>query len=320
MRRLFIALGAVLVVVALAGGASVMAIGRYNAPGPLPALRAVVVPRGTPAVVGDSLVAAGVVEHAWMLRLAALVTQGHGPLRAGEFTFPEHASLFAVLTILRSGRVIQHRLTVPEGLTAAQIALLFDKTAALDGDTPLPPEGGVLPETYSFVLGTSRAALMERADTAMDRALAQTWDGRAADLPLATPHDLLTLASIVERETARPEERPHVAAVFLNRLRRGMKLQSDPTTAYAISGGMTTNDRGLTRADLDLANPYNTYFAPGLPPGPIVSPGLAALQAVARPMASDDLYFVADGNGGHAFARTLDDHNRNVAHWRAMRP
>jgi UPF0755 protein len=148
--------------------------------------------------------------------------------------------------------------------------------------------------------------------------VAQIWASRDPSLGLTRPEDLVTLASIVEREVSRPEERAHVAAVFLNRLKRGMRLQSDPTTAYAVSGGMTTYDRGLTRADLDRANPYNTYAVSGLPPGPIDSPGLAAMQAVARPLASDDLYFVADGSGGHAFAKTLEDHNRNVAHWRTV--
>jgi UPF0755 protein len=154
----------------------------------------------------------------------------------------------------------------------------------------------------------------------MDLALTQAWQTRAEGLPLTSPHDLLTLASIVERETARPEERAHIAAVFLNRLSRHMRLQSDPTVAYAVSGGLSTSDRGLTKAELDLGNPYNTYTAPGLPPGPIDSPGIASLEAVARPLASDDLYFVADGAGGHAFAATLEEHNKNVARWRAPLP
>lgn len=290
---------------------------RATAPGPLAAARTINVPRGTPSELGEQLAAAGIVDGALSFRAAELVTMGKGPLRAGEFTFPEHASLLVALAILRSGKPVQHKLTIPEGLTAAQIAQLLDRAPALDGDTPVPNEGEVMPETYAYTYGTARTALLDRARAAMDRNLAKLWAARAADLPLASPKDMLTLASIVERETSRPEERPHVAAVFLNRLRRGMKLQSDPTTAYAATGGMLTNDRGLTRADLDSTNPYNTYTAPGLPPGPIASPGLAALQAVAKPDASDDLYFVADGNGGHVFAKTLEDHNRNVAQWRA---
>jgi UPF0755 protein len=318
MRRLLIVLG-VLVLLALAvAGGGLYAIGRYNAPGPLAELQPVVVPHGTPAELAQALSAAGVINGTWAFRLAAALTAHEGQLRAGEFIFPAHGSLFATLTILRRGKEVQHRLTIPEGLTAAQIAEILDRAPALDGDTPVPAEGAVLPETYSYVRGTSRSVLLERGHAAMEKALAQVWASRDPALALTRPEDLLTLASIVERETSRPEERAHVAAVFLNRLKRGMRLQSDPTTAYAVSGGMTTYDHGLTRADLERANPYNTYTIAGLPPGPIDSPGLAAMQAVARPLASDDLYFVADGNGGHVFAKTLEDHNRNVAHWRAL--
>lgn len=318
MRRLFWTLLAVLVLAVLGAGGAVVAVGRYNAPGLLAVPRAIVVPHGTPAVLAETLAEQGVISGTWPFRIAAALTAGRGPLRAGEFAFPDHASLAATFAVLRTARPVQHRLTIPEGLTAAQIAQILDRAPALEGEPPVPQEGEVLPETYSYVLGTSRTALLERAHAAMERALIQTWDSRSPDLPLATPQDLLTLASIVERETSRPEERAHIAAVFLNRLKRGMKLQSDPTTAYATSGGMTTNDRGLTRADLEAANPYNTYFTPALPPGPIVSPGLAALQAVAHPLTSDDLYFVADGNGGHVFAKTNEEHNRNVARWRAL--
>ncbi len=317
MYRLLRAVAVFVVLAAIAIGGSVLAIARYNAPGPLATTRILNVPHGTLSVVGDALTEAGVAHDTLTFRIAAFVTSGKGPLRAGEFTFPEHASLFATLTILRSGRPVQHKLTIPEGLTAAQIAQLLDRAVALDGDTPVPNEGEMMPETYAYTYGTARTAIVDHARAAMSRNLAQVWAARDPKLLLATPQDLVTLASIVERETSRPEERAHVAAVFLNRLKRGMKLQSDPTTAYAASGGLTNNDRGLTRVDLDAANPYNTYFAPGLPPGPIASPGLAAMQAVAKPQASDDLYFVADGAGGHLFASTLDEHNRNVALWRA---
>ena len=318
MRRLIVAFAVLLALGVVGFGGFLLAVARYNGPGPLAATRVVVVPRGTPAMVGEALVEAGVVSNEVAFRAAVLATSAKGALRAGEFTFPEHASLFATLAILRNGRAVQHRLTIPEGLTAAQIAQILDRAPSLDGDTPVPQEGEMLPETYAYTLGTTREAMLERGRAAMDKALAQAWASRDPKVTLSAPADMLTLASIVERETSRPEERAHVAAVFLNRLRLGMKLQSDPTTAYAVSGGLSSNDRGLTRANLDTANPYNTYFTPALPPGPIASPGLAALQAVARPLASDDLFFVADGNGGHAFAKTQEDHNRNVARWRAL--
>jgi UPF0755 protein len=176
----------------------------------------------------------------------------------------------------------------------------------------------VLPETYAYQWGDSRTALLRRAEAAMATLLAELWAHRAPNLPLDSPGEAVTLASIVERETGLAEERPRVAAVFINRLRRGMRLQSDPTVAYAATGGAVALDRALSRADLDRDHPYNTYRNPGLPPGPIAAPGREALRAVLNPPATEELYFVADGSGGHAFARTLEEHNRNVARWRDL--
>jgi UPF0755 protein len=293
---------------------------RYLAPGPLEKDSVLIVPHGTHAEVGAALQKLGLVANATSFRIAAGVTNAGGPLRASEFQFPAHASLRDVLTILRNARPVQHRLTIPEGLTAAQIALLLDRADALTGEVPVPPEGAMQPESYAFEHGMTRQSVVERAEAAMQRTLARLWKERAEGLPLRTPQDLVTLASIVERETARPEERARVAAVFLNRLRKGMKLQSDPTVIYAVTGGAVSGGRTLSKADLDLDNPYNTYRVAGLPPGPIGSPGLASLQAVARPLVSDELYFVVDGTGGHVFARTLEEHNRNVARWLSAQP
>jgi len=289
---------------------------RLIAPGPLAQAREVVVPHGSPALVADALAQAGVVDDGRELYVAAVLTRGEGSLHAAEFAFPAHASLRQVLTILRTAKPVQHLVTIPEGLTAAQIFSLLQHADALTGETPLPAEGAVLPQSYAFERGATRASILERAEAAMQRTLATVWSKREEDLPLASPQDLLVLASIVERETARPAERPLVAAVFLNRLRKGMKLQSDPTVAYAVSNGQNSADRALTHGDLDMSSPYNTYRIGGLPPGPIGSPGLAALQAVAQPARSDFLYFVADGSGGHIFSTTLEEHNRNVARWR----
>jgi len=219
---------------------------------------------------------------------------------------------------LRTAKPVQHHLTVPEGLTSLQIAQIVAHGDALTGDTPLAAEGAVLPETYSYELGTTRAALTERMMTAMQHVLEREWEARAPDLPLASPFQALIMASIVERETAKPQERPHVASVYLNRLRLGMKLQSDPTVVYAASRGWGVLDHGITRSELDADNPYNTYREFGLPPGPICAPGVAAIHAVLQPAHTDDLYFVADGTGGHAFARTVEEHARNVAHWRQI--
>lgn len=316
------ALLAAVVLVALLGAAFLLAawqgLAYLNAPGSLAEPRAVVMPRGSPLRLGEVLAEAGVIRHPIALRIAAQLTTSEGPLRAGEYLFPEAGTLRDVLTVLRTARPVQHRLTIPEGLTAAAIAMLVERTETLAGDPVVPPEGMVLPDTYLHERGTPRTAMLDRAIRAMDRTLAEAWASRAEGLPLASPQEMLVLASIVERETGRSDERARVAQVFINRLRRSMRLQSDPTVVYAASGGAGVLDRPISRADLDAQNPYNTYRIPALPPGPIASPGAASLAAVARPSAGDDLYFVADGTGGHAFAKTLEEHNRNVARWRAL--
>jgi UPF0755 protein len=317
--RLLLTLG--LLAVLGAGAAAIGAKARFTAPGPLAKDTTLVVPHGSLAELGGALRTAGLVASAEQFRIAAGLTawMGAAPLRAAEFAFPARASLKQVLAILRTARPVQHRLTIPEGLTAVQIARLLDRTEALSGPAAVPAEGAMLPESYAYERGMTRKSLVDRASAAMRRAVARLWAERAEDLPLATPEDMVILASIVERETARPEERPRVAGVLLNRLKRGMRLQSDPTAIYAATGGALTGGHVLTRAELDRDSPYNTYRIAGLPPGPIGSPGLASLQAVARPQATDELYFVADGEGGHAFARTLEDHNRNVAKWQARK-
>ena len=302
----------------LGGGAAAYAFWVYDEPGPLPASNVVLVPRGGLDQVADTLAQERVVRSSLALRAAAMATRGQGAVRAGELEFPAGASLRQVLAVLRTARPVQHRLTIPEGLTATQVALLIENAPALDGDPAVPEEGRLLPETYAYERGTPRAALVERGRAAMDRALARNWAARNAAVPLDTPRDALILASIVERETAKPEERPRIAAVFLNRLRRRMKLQSDPTVVYGASGGAGVLEHGLTRAELERPDPYNTYKISGLPPGPISMPGIGSLRAVTQPATTDDLFFVADGSGGHVFAKTLEEHQRNVARWRGL--
>ena len=294
----------------------------YDAPGPLGADEDIVVPRAPVDQVSTVLEEQLVVNNATSFRIAALLTRGQGAIRSGELRFPARASLRTVLAILRTGKPVQHRLTVPEGLTAAQVVVLFDRAEMAEGGVDIPAEGSVLPETYAFERGTARGVLMERAVRAMSRALEAAWAARAPGLPLGSPHDALVLASIVERETAKPEERGRIAAVFLNRLRRGMRLQSDPTVAYAAAGGLGSLDHGITRAELERDDPYNTYRIAGLPPDPICMPGLASLRAVTQPRAVasglEEYFFVADGSGGHVFARTEEEHGRNVVRWREM--
>jgi len=314
--RLRLTLLALALAVLLAGGLGASLAWRaYTRPGPLADPVQVVIPRGGTERIAGALADARVISDPRAFALAAWLTRGEGPLRAAEFAFPAGVPLAEVLRILREARPVQRRLTIPEGLTAHQLRTLLERTEGLTGDIPPIAEGEFLPETYAFEWGETRAALLRRADAAMDRALAEAWAARAPDLPLASAREALVLASIVERETGKPEERGQVAGVFVNRLRRGMPLQSDPTVAYAATGGAPM-DRPISRADLDRDHPFNTYRIRGLPPGPIASPGRAALAAATRPEATDYLFFVADGTGGHAFARTLEDHNRNVARWR----
>ena len=324
MVRLFfraVAVLVVLLVLAGAGGAVALRM-LWQRPGPLPQATDLVVPHSRLPVLArtlqrDQLLRPGEPDRLLFMLLARIGASG-GRLHAAELRFPAHASIATVLQILRHARPVQHELTIPEGLTAAQIAGLVDHAPALAGDLAVPPEGSILPETYAYELGTARTVLLTRMHEAMRSALAKTWAGRDASLPLSDPEQLLILASIVERETGVGSERTQVAEVFLNRIRQGMKLQSDPTVAYGAGGGLGSLPRPLTRADLVQPSPYNTYVIPGLPPGPISAPGLASLQAVAHPSQGDLLYFVATGTGGHAFAATLPEHLRNVAQLRAV--
>ncbi len=223
------------------------------------------------------------------------------------------------MNVLMFAKPVVRRLTVPEGLTTQQVLAQIDHTEGLEGKiSTLPAEGGLLPETYDFSYGDSRQEMIVRMRKAMAETLATLWKTHAPEIRLQTPEQALILASIVEKETGRAEERPRVAAVFLNRLAHHMRLQSDPTVVYALANGKGPLGRPLTHADLDVASYYNTYLHDGLPPGPIANPGKASLVAVLHPADSDDLYFVADGAGGHVFAKTLDEHNKNVAHLRRM--
>lgn len=319
IRRLLRQAGAVVAALVVAAAAGLgTAWHLYQRPGPSAQPVTLVVAKGSGLrAIAEQLAAAGVIDHPLLFAAAAKLERQ--PLKAGEYLFPAGISARAAVALLQSGATVVRRLTVPEGYTALQIMELMHRTAGLSGDvaTP-PPEGSLLPETYHFSFGDSRQELLQRMQQAMRDTLDALWEQRAPNLPLGSKADAVVLASIVERETAVPEERPRVAAVFLNRLRRGMKLQSDPTVIYGLSRGAGVLDRPLSKADLASVHPYNTYVIDGLPPAPIANPGQASLAAVLKPAATDDLYFVADGNGGHAFAKTLAEHNRNVARLRRI--
>jgi UPF0755 protein len=316
---------ATIAVLAVAGVAAIALGGRYwlqnrlDAPGPAAAPVTAIIPKGAHLdQIATVLADARIIDSRWLLVAEARAT-GNPTLHSGEFAFPAAASMAAVLDILHRGQVVQHRLTIPEGLTSLQVVALVKQAEALRGGLlQTPAEGTLLPQTYFYVYDDPRDAMITRMTQAMSQTLDSLWSGRAANLIVADKQQALTLASIVERETSLPAERPHIAAVYENRLRLRMKLESDPTVIYAASKGEGTLDHSITRAELAIASPYNTYQVDGLPPGPICNPGRASIEAVLHPMASDDLYFVADGSGGHAFAKTLALHLRNVEHWRQI--
>lgn len=301
-------------------GSYVWAWGQYTGPGPLTQASTVIIPRGAGVeTIARVLRGSGVIGDQIIFRLGVRVSGIDKNLKAGEYFFPARVSSEVVAKILESGTTVVRRLTIAEGLTSAQIYLLLSDADGLEGDISLPVEGTMLPETYYFSYGDSRRSLVRRMQESMRRQLAGLWAARSTDLPYKSPAEALILASIVEKETAVANERPRIAGVFLNRLMLGMRLQSDPTVIYGVSDGAGFLDRALTRADLKSPNPYNTYLNAGLPPGPIGNAGKASLTAVFNPEPTEDIYFVADGNGGHVFAKTLKQHNRNVAKWRKVR-
>ena len=308
-------------VIAAAGGIALWGMQAVQAPGPLSQPNNVIIEHGrsTPEI-AVLLENTGVVSDHRLFVLATYLTRATGGnLKAGEYAFPAGASLAQVLAIIRSGRAVVHKVAVPEGWTSTQVVERVNGHPALTGTiTDIPPEGSLLPDTYVFQRGASRDALIARMSEAQEALLDELWSKRAPDLPIRTKEEALILASIVEKETGVAEERQQVAAVFINRLRRNMRLQSDPTIIYGITAGQGRLDRPISRGDISQRTPYNTYRIDGLPPTPIANPGRQAIAAVLQPGTADHLYFVADGSGGHVFARTLKEHQENVRRWRKI--
>ena len=293
---------------------------RFDAPGPLPEDRIVNIPRGSGIRdISDVLVREKVIDQPWVFVGGVLALKAREDLKAGEYQFKAHASLRDVVATIVEGRVVAHQFTIPEGLTSEQIVARLLEDDVLSGNIKeIPREGSLLPDTYNFSRGMTREQLIQRMQQAQQRVLKEIWERHSPDLPIKTPDQLVILASLVEKETGKPEERTRVAAVFVNRLKQKIRLQSDPTIIYGLVGGKGTLGRPIMRSEIEQPTPYNTYQIDGLPPGPIANPGRASLEAAANPARTRELYFVADGTGGHAFAETYEQHQRNVARLRAM--
>ena len=312
-----------ILIIGLLGTGAAYYYGRkiVEAPGPLQEDKTVVIPsRAGMTDIADVLQREGVIDsNRWAFVGAVFALRAHANMKPGEYAFQKNASLRDVIGTIVEGKVVQHSVTIPEGLTSEQIVTRLTDNDLFSGAVrEIPREGTLLPETYKFPRGTTREQVIQRMQAAQKRIVAEIWERRSPDVPLKSPEQLIVLASIVEKETGKADERSRVAAVFANRLQRKMKLQSDPTIIYGLVGGKGTLGRPIKRSEIAQPSPYNTYTIDGLPPGPIANPGRASLEAAANPARTRDLFFVADGTGGHAFSESLDVHAKNVAKLRAI--
>ena len=312
-----------ILVIAIASAGAIIYWGKYEfeSNGPLTKATAVRIERGSNIQqISQLLVERNIIENRWLFVVAGLYYQNANKLQAGEFLFNPGESMRSVMDRIVSGKAIPYYITIPEGWTSHQIVEKIKSVPNLKGEiSQIPLEGVLMPETYRYTYGNTRSEIIEWMRIAHDKALLEVWEKRDPGLPFKSPKELLILASLVEKETTQVDERDHVAGVFVNRLKKGMRLQSDPTILYGVYGGEAwSKSRTILKAEKEQKNEYNTYKIPALPPSPIANVGRAALEAVANPKPTKDLYFVADGTGGHAFAETYDDHKINVARWRKI--
>lgn len=307
----------------LIGGGLLYVVSQYYSAGPAGAETTFRVESGnTLATAAARLEEQGLISNGFIFRQVAQRIEASAPIKAGDFRIPAGASMSDIFKELTQGNPIRYAVTIPEGWTVWQVVQRLESTSDLQGDVAaMPEEGSILPGSYDYVPGDTRQSVLDKMQAAMESELAEIWEAREADLPIETPEQLLTLASIVEKETGVATERPQVAAVFVNRLREGMRLQSDPTIIYGITKGQAPLDRGLRRSEIEAKTDYNTYQIDGLPPTPIANPGVEALKAVANPDTHEYLYFVAKGaspSEGHVFAETYAEHRQNVARYRQI--
>ncbi len=323
---LVLGIGAValfLLAAAAAGGIYYYAVSEFEKPGPVASGSSeetiYTLPRGQGLIqIAQDLENMGLISNAVIFRFGVMQNEASGSLKAGEYAIPSRASMFDIMEILREGKSILYKLTIPEGLTSAQIIRLVNADETLVGSVEaVPDEGTLLPETYLFQRGTTAEGIVEQMQSDARATIDELWENRTPDLPLKSKEEAIILASIVEKETGVAAERKRVAAVFINRLRRGMRMESDPTIIYGLTQGEPLG-RGLRKSELAKETPYNTYIIDRLPPTPIANPGYASIEAVLNPADTKELFFVADGTGGHVFAKTYAQHRRNVAAWRRI--
>jgi UPF0755 protein len=267
--------------------------------------------------IAETLADGGVIRLPFTFGVLAKLTGGGQHLRAGEYSIPARASAYDILAMIRAGKIVRHLVTVAEGLSSAQVADILDANPVLTGEAPVAPEGWIMPQTYDVERGEDRAEVVDQMVAAQKKLVARLWADRRPGLPYKTPEEALAMASIVEKETSVPDERAHVAGVYLNRLAKGIRLEADPTLIYGMTKGRPLG-RSMTHADVIEPGPYNSYLNAGLPPTPIANPGRASIEAALNPASTEDLYFVADGSGGHVFAQTYEQHQKNVVRWRAI--
>ena len=295
-------------------------MGMYPQQGSLTAEKIIYIESGSSTKgIAQQLAAEDVIDETGRYIFLAAAKIRHSSLKAGEYAFQPSSSIKDALLLLESGKTYQRQITIPEGLMSFEIVALLNTGETLTGEiTDIPAEGALLPETYSYSRGDDKNKIIARMKTAMDNALTELWEKRNPDTLVKSPEETVILASVVEKETGVASERPRVAGVFMNRIKTGMPLQTDPTVIYALTMGKKKLYRPLLRKDLNIESPYNTYLVTGLPPTPIANPGRKSLEAVLNPETHDFIYFVADGTGGHAFAKTHEEHLRNVAKWREI--
>lgn len=305
--------------VSLIGGSVFTTYSQFVEEGPLTEQTEVVVPRGNLQKVTQVLTEAGVISSPSIFELGVRASGNAYKLKAGEYSFPPRASAKMVMNIMADGQTYIRRVAIPEGLTSTQIVEILNSAKGLAGlISKVPDNGTLLPDTYHYSYGDTKESMLVRMENAMTRLIEEEWPKRANGLPFKKPIHAIVLASVVEKETGIAAERPRIAGVFVNRLNKKMKLQSDPTVIYAVTDGELNLGRNLTYKDLKIGHPYNTYVVPGLPAGPIGNPGRAAIMAVLNPEHTGDLYFVADGTGGHVFSPTYKGHQQNVTAWRKV--